>query len=666
MSKEAFARIAQKITDLRRELQDLDFQYHALGQSPIPDHEFDAKLRELEVLEKDYPQFADPNSPTARLGAKPVDGFPEVKHAKKMLSLAKVFTPGELHAWLVKNQAIVYGEPKVDGLAVKLHYDLGRLTLAVTRGDGTTGADVTANARAIASIPLILPEPFTGEVVGEVYMSKASFEANNAKLIAEDEEPMANPRNAAVGTFKSKDPKVVAERHLDFIAYGPHSRDKLTQLGFRIPDVIGFLSHGMTEDLIATMLSAMQAQVKEQAFVTDGAVLKIQDQARREELGEGNTSPNWAIAYKFPPERVRTKLLDIRLSVGRTGRIVPNAVLEPVVVSGTKVSAATIHNEDQVKRLGINIGDDVWIEKAGEIIPAVVGVAFREVSHGVPTIEGESEEDFTVRFNAHNAWRMPDVFIDSEGGQNQITRVEGEVAHKLAFPKTCVDCVHAQLKHMTGKSCLDWDGLGAEHCWTLVVNGVKDLYELMTIAPEDTGLEGKVLARFLESREAVKKAPLWRVFHALAPEGIGTTYCKQLAALTRSWRALVATPAWRCEELMGEVKGKALHAAFAQIAEDFAKLEQIGCVLDDDKLSNNGAAQTLKGMVFCVTGTLSKGRDEIHAIIEAHGGLAKSSCGKSTAYLVCGDDPGATKLKAAEKHGVKIINEQELYALIQS
>lgn len=666
MSKEAFARIAQKITDLRRELQDLDFQYHALGQSPIPDHEFDAKLRELEVMEKDYPQFADPNSPTARLGAKPVDGFPEVKHAKKMLSLAKVFTPGELHAWLVKNQAVVYGEPKVDGLAVKLHYKLGQLTLAATRGDGTIGADVTANARAIASIPLCLPEPFTGEVVGEVYMSKAAFEANNAKLIADDEEPMANPRNAAVGTFKSKDPKVVAERRLDFIAYGPHSRDTLLKLGFRIPDVLGFLSHGMTEDMISSMLSAMQAQAKDQAFATDGAVLKIQDFARREELGEGNTSPNWAIAYKFPPERVRTKLLDIRLSVGRTGRVVPNAVLEPVVVSGTKVSAATIHNEDQVKRLGINIGDEVWIEKAGEIIPSVVGLAAELRVDWATAPSAQHKEAAEREIRESRAWRMPSVFIDSEGGQNQITRIEGEVAHKLASPKTCVDCVHAQLKHMVGKSCLDWDGLGEEHCWTLIHNGVKDLHDLMTIAPEATGLEGKVLTRFLESREAVKKAPLWRVFHALAPEGIGTTYCKQLAALTRNWRSLVATPAWRCEELMGEVKGKALHTAFAQLSVDFLGLEQLGCVLDDDKLSANGAAQTLKGMVFCVTGTLSKGRDDVHAIIEAHGGLAKSSCGKATTYLVVGDDPGATKLKAAEKHGVKIINEQELYALIQS
>jgi DNA ligase (NAD+) len=665
MSKEAFARIAQKITDLRRELQDLDFQYHALGQSPIPDHEFDAKLRELEVLEKDYPQFSDPNSPTARLGAKPVDGFPEVKHVKRMLSLAKVFTPAELRAWLVKNQAVVYAEPKVDGLAVKLHYELGQLRLAVTRGDGTTGADVTANARAIASIPLQLRVPFTGEVVGEVYMSKASFETNNAKLIAEDEEPMANPRNAAVGTFKSKDPKVVADRRLDFIAYGPHSRDKLLQLGFRIPDVLGFMSPDMPEELLVTLLGVFQTQVKAQTFLTDGAVLKIQDATRREELGEGNTSPNWAIAYKFPPERVRTKLLDIVLSAGRTGRITPNAVLETVVVSGTKVSAATIHNEDQVKRLGINIGDDVWIEKAGEIIPAVVGLATELDLRGLD-LDDDHAADVIAVMKEERAWRMPTHYIDSEGGQNAIVRVEGEVAHKLAFPKTCVDCVHAQLKHITSKSCLDWDGLGSEHCRTLVLNGVKDLYDLATIAPENTGLEGKVLERFLASREKAKTAPLWRVLHALAPEGIGTTYCKQLAALTRNWRALVATPAWRCEELMGEVKGRALHTAFPQLTEEFSKLETLGFTLDDDKLAGTGAAQTLKGMVFCVTGTLSKGRDEIHALIEAHGGLAKSSCSKSTSYLVCGDDPGATKLKAAEKHGVPVIDEQKLYALIQS
>lgn len=660
----AIVKIGEKIQALQEELHDLNYRYHSLGETPVPDHEFDTKLRALEVLEKDYPQFHYLNSPTARIGGAEVAGFPEVKHRAKMLSLEKVFSASELLTWLGKRGAVTHVEPKVDGLALELTYDEGTLLRAVTRGDGSVGADMTQNARAIATIPLQLRARFNGTIRGEVYMSKESFATCNAKLVEEGEDEMANPRNAVVGTFKSKDPKVVAARKLDFIAYGPCHPDELKRLGFKFTQPLGMFTAQMEQEHINQLLAHFRGLLSSLPFECDGLVVKIMDQAVRDNLGDSNTAPKWAVAFKYPPQRVRTSLRDIKLSVGRTGRICPNAVLTPVTVAGTKVSAATLHNEDQVKRLGVAIGDDIWLEKAGEIIPAIVGRASDVVVDYSGCESPDAYENARKAAELAHAWTMPATFTDSRGKEHLIVRNDGEVVHRLASPEDCQDCAHAQLEHMTGKTCLDWDGLGSEHCLTLVGHGVRNLADLMRIAPEATGLSGKVLERFVAARADAKTTALWRVFYALSPEGIGRTYSKQLAALARNHEAITGWALWRLEELIGPDKAATLHAELPKMAKQMAELVALGMVLDDDKLASNGGPQQLKGLVFCVTGTLTKSRDAVIEIIEAAGGLCKSSCGKATAYLIAGDDPGATKIKAAEKYGVKVIGETELYALM--
>jgi DNA ligase (NAD+) len=417
---------------------------------------------------------------------------------------------------------------------------------------------------------------------------------------------------------------------------------------------------------LESLLEGYRKSIANLPFECDGLVLKIIDMRHRQELGESNTAPKWAVAFKYPPQRVRTKLLDIKLSVGRTGRICPNAVLEPIVVAGTEVSASTLHNADQVRRLGINVGDDIWLQKAGEIIPEIVGRASDLPVNYAGCLDTDDRALAKQAAEDAHAWVMPSHFTDSTGAKHEIIRNEGEVVHKLKNPGACVDCAHAQLKHMTGKTCLDWDGLGAEHCWTLVTSGVRNLFSLMVIDPASTGLKGKVLERFKASRETARSAPLWRVLYALAPEGIGRTYSKQLAALYVNSESVSALDLETLTKLLGPDAGQTLHAELPAIAREFIALKTIGFVLDDAALSGTTGPRPLQGMAFCITGTMSIPREEMAAEIERAGGLCKSSCGKSTTYLLVGDDPGATKVKAAEKHGVKMINEQDLLKLIKA
>jgi DNA ligase (NAD+) len=379
-----------RIKELRSILHHHNALYHTQGKSEITDAQFDTLLAELQTLEVRHPKDADPNSPTARVGGEPFPGFAEHKHEVKMLSLEKVFTLDDLAAWH-QLHAVAF-EPKIDGLSLALQYASGQLLRAVTRGDGTAGAVCTANARAITSIPLVLPVDFTGEVRGEVYMSKASFAANNRRLVDQGEEEFANPRNAAAGTFKSLDPKVVAERKLSFVAYEVipvhynyrENQKWLEAQGFvttgrllsqaKITDARLFEAPDF-KDAVATLLPRWQTALERLEVETDGVVIKYTEPKVRQELGAGTRALKWAVAYKFPPRRAKTKLLDIVLSVGRTGIVCPNAVLEPVWIDGTWVSAASLCNQDEIDRLGVRPGDNVWVQKSGEIVPKVVGLA---------------------------------------------------------------------------------------------------------------------------------------------------------------------------------------------------------------------------------------------------------------------------------------------------
>lgn len=678
--KSDMTKTEQRIHTLRTELHRHNHLYHTKGTTEITDAQFDQMLAELQKLETEHPEFADPNSPTSRVGSQPFDGFATHTHAVRMLSLDKFFNIDDLLAWWTANPHIITIEPKIDGISLDLRYENGALVRAVTRGDGTVGAVCTENARAISSIPLILSTPFTGHVRGEVYMSRQSFAENNRRLEDEGEEPFANPRNAAAGTFKSLDPRVVAQRKLDFVAYqvidqltlGLHDTlERLTNWGFITPGTLslraGVGCYGLTFAPDPLVMSHIPKVIENMGGLndklpveTDGLVIKFTDPKVREELGAGTRSLKWAVAFKFPPKRVPTKLLGIELTVGRTGMVVPNARLKPVQVCGTTVSNASLCNQDEVDRLGIRIGDTVYVEKSGEIIPKVVGIA--------ETCDNAEIPEYGSEAAAKRAWKFPTHYVDTYTGQQgtraiiHLCRVG--VHYWLSSAGISMDCLHARLTHATSKLALDWDGCGPAQIATLLAHGTRDLIGLFMVAPANTGLEGKALERFLSSREEVKRRPLWRFFRAICTDGVGSTYCKQLASVGRNWRGVLAIPLWRLEELMGPVKANAFHCVHDELEKIFQQLESLGCVLDDDKLAGGGK-QPLKGLVFCVTGTLSKGRDEVQALIESAGGLAKSGVTKATNYLVVGDEPGGSKLKAAEKHGTKQITEAELYALMQ-
>lgn len=376
--------------ELRGILHRHNHLYHILNKPEITDAEFDRLFAELKNIESIFPQDVDPNSPTQRIGGRMIDSVAEHTHRVKMLSMEKAFTISDLLKWYdgMNNLAV---EAKFDGIACDLQYVDGALDRAVTRGDGSVGADCTAAIRTIKTVPLVLPFPVNGNVRGEIYMSKAQFNALNAKLSEEGEELMANPRNAAGGTLKKRDPKIIAQRGLSFVAYTWLSPDggnqgyaveneMLQKWGFvrgcdlvKLPPVPACLVK--LPNFWENYLKQAEALLKEAPCATDGMVLKYVDKIVRNNLGCSKTAPNWAIAYKFAPEQVRTRLLDIKITVGRTGKVVPNAVLEPVFVSGSKVSAATLHNANYVKKLGIKPGDMVIVQKAGEIIPSVVRLA---------------------------------------------------------------------------------------------------------------------------------------------------------------------------------------------------------------------------------------------------------------------------------------------------
>jgi DNA ligase (NAD+) len=676
--------MSKRIQELRDILHHHNTLYHVVGKPVITDAKFDELLKELQELETKYPESADVNSPTQRIGGAPIQGFQQFKHVVKMLSLDKVFSADEFLTWW-KGEPVAI-EPKIDGLACSLHYVNGYLDKAVTRGDGSVGDDVTANVRTIRSVPLVIRDQglplqhlgYTGEIRGEVYLSKARFEALNKELEAAGEEQLANPRNAAAGTLKSLDPKEVHRRGLSFVAYSivdstrrnyEQEQKSLKAAGFdtaaqqaeRIgldPYLLTTATKDMMPILVEPVLKTWQTALAKLPMETDGAVLKYTAADIRQELGAGNKTLKWAVAYKFPPKKETTVLQDIELSVGRTGIVVPNARLKPVVIAGTTVSNASLCNQDEVERLGICIGDTVLVEKSGEIIPKVVGI--------YKTYDDSPVPDYGSPEAAERAWKFPRFYVDARSGKQaprKIYRKPGEVAYRIEHPEACFDCVHAQLTHATSKLALDWDGCGPAQIDVLMTSGASKVADLFRVSAEETGLTGKTLENFLGSREEVKRRPLWRFLRALCSDGVGSTYCKQIAALARNWRAALELPLWRLEELMGPVKAKAFESAKPGLKQEFQALEQAGCVLDDDKTSGGGK-QPLKGLVFCITGALSKGRDEVQNLIEAAGGLAKSGVTKATNFLVAGDEPGGSKLKAAAKHGTKIINENELYEMI--
>jgi DNA ligase (NAD+) len=640
---------------LRSRVEQLSHDYYQLNLSTVSDDEFDRLVRELAKME-DRLGIHDLTSPTKRVGGTTTGKFEKVAHFVPMLSLDNVFTEDEIAAFFKTNHALI-AEPKIDGLSCALRYRDGLLERALTRGDGREGDDVTANVRTIKNVPLEITIKSPVEIRGEIYMPKKTFAAIVRAQTESGEEPFANARNAAAGSLKQKDPSVTARRGLKFIAYqafgeGLEFDDYLAQLvtlghhGFLTPYNCETEFAAAREETPASVSVDWYAQARNAyEFETDGAVLKVRYTTVRRELGLGTKSPRWACALKFPPERKSTRLIGVTCQVGRTGVITPVAELEPVVLSGATVKRASLCNQDEVERLGISVGDLVFVERAAEVIPKVVGLANKHVS-------------------GHAHWKMPSACPCC---QTPLKKDEGKVAYYCPN-HACPDQVFERLRHAVAKSALDLDGCGDAYVRILMNADVRDLADLMEV-PEHSlhsvGAGKSAATKFVLERERVKSAPLWRKYHALGIEGVGQTVCKELALAYPT--ILDLARASDLETRVGPVRAAAIRAYLIDNADMIERLDRVGFRFGEPQAAAGEAqgAKPLQGKVLCITGTLMSGsREAVAAKIEKAGGLVKGSVGKKTDYLIIGDMPGANKTSAAKKYGTKVLSEEELYALL--
>lgn len=632
------------IEKLRRELHQANHNYHVLGTPFMTDERFDQLFRELKDLEAKHPEFADPNSPTKRVGGKSITSFTKVQHRVPMLSLENTFSAEEVRVYFVSRlfQDVIIGEPKIDGLSLSLTYKDGALIQAITRGDGTTGDDVTDNARTITTIPLILAHKFTGEVRGEVYMSKKQFDKLNKLFEEQGEEVFANPRNAAAGSMKRKDTKEVARRGLSFIAYSVIGKvAETTQTGLlRYLETLGFqtplkdIEYCSANDLttIRGLIDRFTKKRSSFEYEIDGIVLKIENLATQEDLGLNNRSPNWATSYKFPPEQKVTTLLNISIQVGRTGALTPVAELEPTNLAGSVVKRASLHNFEEIERLNVNIGDEVVIQKAAEIIPQIVAVHKKHTNSCFPL-----------------PYKCPSCGSKVVKNVNQAAIYCVNVRH-------CTDQIQQRLIHATSKQCLDIDGCGESTIEKLVEQDVITLADLMEIKNVEF-LGNSNAAKFKIGREKAKLAPLWRKINALGVDGVGVNSSKELCNKFSSLQEMINNPVG-VRDILGPVASQnfTVYMCATYNAEEIARLEQLGYHFKEDRKVGK-----LTGKSFCITGTLKTGgRDEVAAKIEEAGGAVKTSVTKKIDYLVVGAEAGKGKTDGAKKFGVRCITEEQL------
>ncbi|MGE2718890.1 NAD-dependent DNA ligase LigA [Mycolicibacterium celeriflavum] len=672
----------QKLADEVREHQ---FRYYVRDSPIITDAEFDALLRELEALEDEHPELRTPDSPTQLVGgAGFATDFTPAEHLERMLSLDNAFTPDELAAWAgrlkgeigpnVLQDAHFLCELKIDGVALSLVYRDGRLERAATRGDGRTGEDVTLNARTIDDIPEKLsksdefPVPKVLEVRGEVFFRVADFEELNAGLVADGKPPFANPRNSAAGSLRQKNPAVTARRKLRMICHGVGHAE-----GFRPKTLhdayLALAAWGLPVSEHTAQVKGIDAVTERIAYwgehrhdvehEIDGVVVKVDDVALQRRLGSTSRAPRWAIAYKFPPEEAQTKLLDIRVNVGRTGRVTPFAWMEPVKVAGSTVSQATLHNASEVKRKGVLIGDTVVIRKAGDVIPEVLGP--------VVDLRDGSEREFVMPTHC------------PECGTKLAPAKEGDADIRCPDTRSCPAQLRERVFHVAGRGAFDIEGLGYEAGTALLQAGViADEGDLFTLTEEDllrtdlfTTKSGQLSAngkRLLANLDKAKSQPLWRVLVALSIRHVGPTAARALATEYGSLDAVMAAS----EEELSVVEGVGPTIA-AAVTEWFTvdwhraivdKWREAGVRMADERDAN--IERTLEGLSIVVTGSLTGfSRDEAKEAIVARGGKAAGSVSKKTAYVVAGDSPGSKYDKAVEL-GVPILDEDGFARLLEN
>lgn len=657
----------QRIIFLRERLNYYNYKYYIETDPVVSDFEFDALMRELQDLEAEHPEYADPNSPTVRVGSDITNEFRSVEHSFPMLSLSNTYSIGELHEWIDRVEKEI-DEPefvcelKFDGTAISLTYEHGRLLRAVTRGDGTRGDDVTENVRTIRSVPLVLtgegyPDFF--EIRGEILMPYASFDRLNAERDAAGEPPFANPRNAAAGTLKQQQSQVVARRGLDCTLYQlagndlPHTShwenmEAARRWGFKISDNMRICR---SREQITEYIEHWDTERKALPFPTDGVVVKVNRYADRRALGTTSKAPKWAVAYKFKAEQALTRLLKVTYQVGRTGAVTPVANLEPVLLAGTTVKRATLHNADQIAALDIREGDMVYVEKGGEIIPKITGVDLAQRPSDSRPLEYITE--------------CPECGAT-------LVRYEGEAKHYCPNQSHCRPQIIGRIIHFIRRKAMDIDGLGEETVELLFENGlagcIADLYDLRAeqLAPLPR-LGEKSAENIIQSIRRSTEVPFHRVLFALGIRFVGETTAKYLASHFRSLDAVMA--ATREELTEAEEVGEKIADSIIEYFADeknraiIERLRKAGLRFEAEQ--RKAASEVLKGLAFVISGTFADhSRDELKAMIEAHGGKNLAAVSSNTSYLLAGNKIGPTKLQKAAKLGIKIISEAEFVDMI--
>ena len=659
----------KRMRELERELEYHSHRYYVDNTPEISDFEFDALLRQLQELEALHPEFADPNSPTKRVGSDLTAEFQSVEHKYAMQSLSNTYSSEELGEWIDRitkeiGDVEFVCELKFDGTAISLTYENGALLRAVTRGDGRRGDDVTNNVRTIGTIPLKLrgegyPKAF--EIRGEIYMPYASFDRLNAEREAAGEPLLANPRNAAAGTLKQQSSKVVAERGLDCTLYhiavdepikSTHWENLMEakRWGFKISEHIKVCR---TREEIEAFIAYWDSERKNLPYATDGIVIKVNSYAHQRTLGSTAKAPRWAVAYKFQAERALTKLLSVDFQVGRTGAVTPVANLDPVQLAGTVVKRASIHNADQIELLDIRIGDMVYVEKGGEIIPKITGVELSERPEGSKPFE----------YITH----CPEC-------GTELVRDEGEAKHFCPNSKGCKPQIIGRIVHFVSRKAMNIEGLGGETVELLWESGmlhdIGDIYHLDPVQLAALPRLGeKSAANIIEGIRQSTDVPFERVLFALGIRFVGETTAKYLASHFRTLDAIAnaSTEELSEAEEVGQKIAVAITEYFA--SEDnlriVERLREAGLQFEiKDKVQTSNA---LEGKSVVISGKfVGRSRDDMKALVEEHGGRNLAAVSANVDFIVAGENMGPAKLQKAQKLGITILSEEEFMALISS
>ncbi len=663
-----------RITELTNEIRDHQFKYYVLDAPSITDAQFDALLKELQALEAKHPELLEPDSPSLGVGGGFATTFEQHDHIEKMMSLDNVFDTEELAAWFDRVEKESPSpqylcELKVDGLAINLLYENGHLTQALTRGNGVTGEDVTLNVKTIKGLPHTLIGkriPSLIEIRGEVFLPIAAFNQLNEELEEAGKQLFANPRNCAAGSLRQKDPRITASRALSVVVHGVGASEGIS-FSSQSDAYMQLNSLGMPT---SERFKVCGTRVEVQEFIAhynehrhdveheiDGVVIKVDDTAEQKKLGFTSRAPKWAIAYKYPPEEVTTKLLDIKVSVGRTGRVTPFAFMEPVKVAGSTVTNATLHNQEEIERKGVLIGDTVIIRKAGDVIPEVLGPVLSQ------------------RTGKERAFVMPTNCPECASELRAITA--GHVDIRCPNTRSCPAQLRERIYYIGSRAALDIDVLGLEAAIALLTDQIitdeSDLFDLTTKSltrseffTKKDGSTGKNTEKLLAALEVAKTRPLWRIIVALSIRHVGPTAAQSLANNFGSMDAISKASVTELSNIdgLGETIAQSIIEWFAidWHRDIITKWQKAGVVMQAQASAE--LPQTLADLTFVVTGGLETfTRDSIAETITAHGGKAVASVSKKTDYVLVGSDPGS-KLAKAQELGVTIIDEARFLELL--